>query len=928
MWVQRTDPAGNLYWYSTATGNTTYAVSPGSESNPTQTGPLLGIAPVSTPRLPPLGAKPLFNPVAGAGTGAVIGSVVPGVGTAIGALAGFLGGLFSGGGSSDPPTLSQQFVDTLRQYFPDQNAPICGTPVDISFLNGGAPGVLDIPCDDPDFGKFTRSTVEWWLKAAGLGVVMSNLFKFIQVPQSTSGSGEDTINITNQVNVTDTSAKTAIDSVAAAVRSAIDVGASNANAIAQSVTADVTKQLDTTSTLLNGFLGAFQTQIPAAFSQLLTGLLNPVNAIEASISNQVSDVGGLVRSIESDIVGPLNGTIAQLGSGLGQVEAAISSQIGAESSLISQLIPVFGSQVPDAINGVEKVLERLGGIFTTAVSSIKFGQIDQDLKNLGHELAGIVGAPIDTVYRPIDLITDSCDTNTLEAQIDKLGGRIDSYDGVLKPLGDILMWVLLQAGKLYADIDHLKQMGEERVNAACPITKIDPATVVSLWRRGLLNEESARHELLVQGYNPDRQQALYDGTAFLEAPATAIDYWYRHIATDDDLRGLLTSNGFSAAQIQAAKAASVQLGNPADSLRGWLWGLLDEGEVNDTLNVNRYDNAQIELLKALSRRPPSPNEVLEGENTRAALGSFTLPSILGLGSDWDSVPQWYRDAGKAAGLNDETIQQNWWAHWQIPPVSVAIQQFFRGMRTYGELTAIMDRNYIPATLQNDLMNVMRPLIPFRTIPTMLSNGVLDEAGARHRLAMHGFDGPDIDVLIGYAKLQKPKASTATAHAAQGVSLATARTLFDDGAITEAQYREVLAEHGLEQSAIDADVQVAQITNAARERRQSGQDIVNEFQAGLIDLATAKQQLAQQGFTMAEQAKYQRQLRTAKTAAAKVPSEADLNHFLQASIISPSDYLAGMEAAGYSSDWASKFLAWRTKPTTTPTPTNTPTPSQP
>lgn len=875
--------------------------------------------------LPPMRSRFVSGGSIGSGVGAGIGSIIPGVGTVVGGLVGgFLGSLFGGGGSSAPPTLEQQFIDTLRSYFPNQDAPICGTPINIDFLNGGSPGVLNIPCDDPNFGNFTRSSIEWWIRAAGLGVVMQNLQHFIALPQSAQQAQQSQpANITNVINITDSSAATAIDSVAAAVNAGISQAVGQAAAVATSVTNDITGQLATTTSLLNGFVGSIQTGIPQFFSSLISGLLGPQNAIQASIAQDLASVAGLVNSLSATITGTLGGVLKGIGAGVVDIEKTIASQLGTLGGDVTQLLSKLGDGVPNAINDVEKVLERIAGIWSDIHSTINLGKIEADLKKMGDAIAGIAGKPIDTVFRPIDLISETCDVAKYDEQVSAAKDSVDSLDQPWKGLANIGMYVFLQAARMLATVEKVKEQGIDSINQECPITKIDPGTVVSLWRRGILNEESARTELLKQGFNPDRQKVLYDGTAFLESPATALDYWYRRIASDDDLRGLLLSNGFSVSQVEAFKAASVQLGDPQAALRGWLYGVLDEGEVDKVLNVNRYDEAQRELFKQISRRPPSANEVLEGENTRHALGAFSLPDILGIGTDWDSIPKWYQDAGRAEGLNDEAIKQRWWAHWNLPSPDVVIQQYFRGERTLDEVRTIMGRYYIPSTLQLDLINVARPLIPFRSIPAMLAAGVLDEAGARHRLAMHGFSGPDIDVLIKLAKQHKPAQSTATASQAHATSIASARALFEQGAITEEQYAEVLAEHGIAPSAIAAELQVAKLDEAVKQRRQAGVDIVNEFQAGLITLDQARQQLAELNLTIAEQARYAKQLKQAKTAIAKIPSEGDLNHFLQTSIITSDQYVAALEAAGYSAEWAQAFLRWRTN-TAAPQSGTTPT----
>jgi hypothetical protein len=77
---------------------------------------------------------------------------------------------------------------------------------------------------------------------------------------------------------------------------------------------------------------------------------------------------------------------------------------------------------------------------------------------------------------------------------------------------------------------------------------------------------------------------------------------------------------------------------------------------------------------------------------------------------------------------------------------------------------------------------------------------------------------------------------------------------------------------------------------------------------MIDQQTALQQLAQSGYTPAEQAAVLRKLTSARSSKAKTPSEAELRAFTTADIITPDDYQQNLVVLGYSSAWAAAFRA--------------------
>ena len=189
---------------------------------------------------------------------------------------------------------------------------------------------------------------------------------------------------------------------------------------------------------------------------------------------------------------------------------------------------------------------------------------------------------------------------------------------------------------------------------------------------------------------------------------------------------------------------------------------------------------------------------------------------------------------------------------------------------------------------------------------MIKGGIITEDRGRQLLAMHGFDGQSIDDLLKFATTATKTTKATTAQAQHDVSLSTARTAYDDGILTQDQYVTLLKAHGLDDNAAATEVQVADLSNEVKARKQLSTDVVNEYNAGLLDQQSAIQQLATSGLSVAEQAAAVRKMKSASSSKAKQPSEAELRAWAKATIISPDEYYSRLVTIGWSPADAQHF----------------------
>lgn len=768
-----------------------------------------------------------------------------------------------------------------------------------------------------------------------------------------SGGGEGPIT----VNVQDINTVTqeVINNIANAVSDGITTGATEAADIARNTSQQISGALqDTTNAITNGAnamfgrIGDFLKQIGTTIfdalkavvvdigkgiADLLTHPLQTIQDVISKIGPVLDSIAQHIQSINDHLIQPIatfiNTTVKTIAdltvaiekdlheglSGLLRIPTDIANGIGSLDATLNRTVEQISKVNASVWSGIlgyggdVTAHTDLKGLADTITQGSGFKQIFTTLRDhlhLTEESGEEIGRKLTTLVP--DLMREE-----LNIVLGVFKGVFSDWSKIMLT-ADVGAAFLLEAAPVLAIfaiaalecIEPLHEHIKEIVRSEIPLTKLDPGTVVEALRRGIIDPKSAAEEVAVQGIDPARWKTLQDLGVYLADPSQSIDWFYRGIIPQADLDANLQAHGIQDADKTALIEGSAKLFDVSLASLLFQRGDLTEDQLRKVLSTARYTPHEADAYLDAMFRPPNPQEVLEGAANRQLLGSFRLGS-----SDFDTIEPHFHLAARAQGLDDLAERMLWWEHWQTGDIATWMSLYFRGIRTLTELKAVMTRHHVPPELHDDLIQAQRALIPFRTIPAMLLGGFISEADARQNLQAHGFTVGDTDRLINYARSKPKPKSTATAAQSQGESMGHARTLFLDGAITVQQYHDVLIAHGIAESAAEAEVHVAQQEEILRERKQLGQSLVDQFLTGRITRESALQQMAAANFTIAEQSKYERQMHAAKAAAAKIPGEAELNHFRLNAIISDDQYVAALEAQGYSEMWASAFLALRT-----------------
>jgi hypothetical protein len=811
------------------------------------------------------------------------------------------------------------------------------------------PPIMEPACDD---GYFYDEFNDWCLPLGGGGQGSTE-----GLGGAVSGGGAAQIHITvnNAVNLAEGVGQKIADAVSFGIEQAVDQAKEAASEAANAVTSSLKDVVDAigdgVKTLLGSLkdglvyiadliknnVGALIDFIVNNVGKLVSTVTDVLNNVIVPVLKNVNDVITKVNDVITNTIAPIFNTISHVYQQTVGLIDAIKRDISNGIQGILQL----PSDIANSLTGLEATLQRVSQQLSfrskdgsnVTLDDIMDSAVGGNLRHLGSLLTTPTSAPATpTTYADLQHLWEPDVNAALGKAFDAIWSEIvtffkksmDSSTGALNALKSVPLLIPFVAeaewslpavliGFALTLISAYKpalEFIEDDVSAKMGLSKLSPNDALAAWVRRFIEEKDLREELAVNGWDASRIQVLMDLQKYLIGIEPILDMWHRGIVTANDLDDNLDDHALIGADRTAVIAASYKIFDPGLAGAMFLRGLITEQQLFDVLKVNRYTQPEQEAFKTTLIRPGGPRVTLDRIRNDALVASRLVAH-----QDLFTPPTDFFQSAQDVGTSSEEATEIWRNSFPIPPLHEWLGLYFRGLRTRSELDAAFDYFRILPEWRDDFIRVNQALIPFRTIPAMLAGGIISEPYAKQQLQAHGFDLAQIDALLKYAGVKGKTSKTKTAQTINDLSLATVKEFWVQGVITDDQYQKALVAHGYAPDTAALQIKVELLAEHAKERKTVASGIVDEALAGLITDDQAQQQLAQQGFTLQETAKYLKQLRTAKRANAKLPSEAELVKFLKAGLITVDDFQQALKATGYAPKWVEAFTTLNFKPAT-------------
>ncbi|KKL56809.1 hypothetical protein LCGC14_2241680, partial [marine sediment metagenome] len=186
-------------------------------------------------------------------------------------------------------------------------------------------------------------------------------------------------------------------------------------------------------------------------------------------------------------------------------------------------------------------------------------------------------------------------------------------------------------------------------------------------------------------------------------------------------------------------------------------------------------------------------------------------------------------------------------------------------------------------------------------------GVLTEADVNRAYHDIGYSDLNSERLTEFTlRLNAPKAREDVDELAK-LTRASVLGFFEDGIIDATKARSLLLDLGVSEQATELFIGAKEADIERADRKDQIQLIVDQQRAGILQFDEAQDKLSGLGLETREQELAVTKLLREKAKATLLPPRGSLDKMFKAQVIDREEYLATLQARGYSEKWAARFL---------------------
>jgi hypothetical protein len=654
--------------------------------------------------------------------------------------------------------------------------------------------------------------------------------------------------------------------------------------------------------------------IGSTLSDATSTIRDTINDVKGTLSDVFGPIGDVLHSITgtlSDINSSIIQPIVQPLKALIDAQKTLSAAIQRDlHSGVKGLLDLPGS-IANAFTSVDATIQRSLAMWAAnsgATQSAVFGALltGEHGAVVGTSAEGIHAALASTAgaFDPVPKFTlgESID---LAAYIEKIAAdqeEIKSGTG----LGAVLFqWALRSLANLKAialQTEPFEELWREQLAKTYRIRKFDAGTVQALVQRNELGAESAMEELRVQGYDDERAAALLSMARSLPDTGRILSLFARRWIDNVNATAMLKAQGWDDNDAELLlNSSAVELG-PDALLELVRRGLLSADEA--AVALERQGFRQFDVARFMETR----------WRLLGLADLFALHDRLGAGSqnnDFPTLgaepPEELKSLAAKIGIDEPSARVLWSNHWRLLSPELAVMAYFRGYINAPQLDRCLAQAAIPPELRQNFIDLQRPVIPFRSVSTLVGQGIVSGPEAIDILRSRGFTDRDATWLleISHKAAAQPQAQ---AHAdLHGLTKQTTLALYDAGTIARDEAHSTLLSLGLAEHAASAELDLHDVRAAHAQRAADIDEIIARARTGELALEDADAQLVALQLSETERAKASARLRRSVRSGLKMPSDVQILGMWKKAIIDDAEALDALQLAGYSELWANRLL---------------------
>ena len=656
-------------------------------------------------------------------------------------------------------------------------------------------------------------------------------------------------------------------------------------AVANNTAASVVQEIDGLESSMTAFTDDLWDRQFEDVYDLLEGQSSILDELGARIDRQIQEVNfnasEAFSGYENDLFNELTFAIASTQTALDQTEESISSQI---SGILESIKDVVIDESTDVIDALSDPLELIQTTTQTVVD--KTTSITSALAEAVPEMGQIVAGAVEGVGTAVT------------------AGFGAAFDGIIDSLGlnQLLNFMQLLGGGMNQASDSLDGFSDLNVREGSWDVPASEADVANMW---LMSAPFLGTRLGLQYPNEVerlRQIAYEHSRPQLLDVASTLEYIKRNPRSEDLVIHNLTRAGYDSNKITQLKSLITQPLGLIENTVALRRKFITPETYEEKLRILGLAPDDIELAEKLSMQLPPIGDLI-----RMVVRDTFEPDVVESGQLSEGFEQFPLETAEELGINNYWAEKYWQAHWELPSLQQGFEMLHRDKIDEQDLLALFKAADLAPGYWEPMQAISYRPYTRVDVRRMHALGVLDESQVLRSYLDLGYDQEKAANLTAFTLAYNDSTKKVEKAKNRDLTKSDIIGMYNDGVLEKDQTFNYLMDIGYSDSEATVLIEREDIQADIKERKADIENVINQAKIKAITYEDAQDRLASLDLTRTETNRALASLSRASQTRTRTPSKTDLDNWLALNLITSGDYAEELRTLGYADRYVDLYV---------------------
>ncbi|MEM0010915.1 MAG: hypothetical protein QXT84_04375, partial [Candidatus Bathyarchaeia archaeon] len=305
-------------------------------------------------------------------------------------------------------------------------------------------------------------------------------------------------------------------------------------------------------------------------------------------------------------------------------------------------------------------------------------------------------------------------------------------------------------------------------------------------------------------------------------PSILVELYLRGLITLDELKKRIKVHGYDSEKTDELLKLSKRIFTIEQAIYAYRRGIINENEFKTLMKANGIDESEIPKYLKITEFFPSPSDII-----RFAVREVFTPEIVEKYRMYEDLPKEYLELAKQVGIPEEVAKWYWYAHWELPSLTMGFEMFRRKIITEDELKTLMRTLDIMPGWRDKLLQLAYEIPTRVDVRRMYEMGVLTREQVKDYYEKMGYRPEDAEILTQWTEIE---------YATEDRTLTVKQVLelYELGEFTREEAVNYLRKLGYPQEVAEYKITLYDHERLLKEAKEMLNLLLEQFKAGIID----------------------------------------------------------------------------------------------